>query len=394
MYEMLKSKSKFYNAIKLANDSSSIQTSLVNAKGLSMVPAPAAKDSSIITAPNVKDSSIIPAPAVIDPSIIPAPIVIDPSIFLAPAVKNPSTIPAPAIDISTFDVKDLHMRAKHDAAKNAFIGFRENLKAEGRFLVREDLYFCKAIMNEYVVKINMSSPNYVTNESKTFLPIFVSSFQLNGVTFTGDAARNSSIIHAPAVIDPSIFPAPTVKDPSTTPAIVINISTFAVKDLHMRASLNFKCYLMAYVKLANDSSSIQTSLVNAKDSSRIQASTVTGLSMVPAPAAKDSSIINAPDVKDSSIIPAPIVIDSSIIPAPVVIYPTIFLAPAVKNPSTIHAHAINISTFAVKDLHMRANLNFKCYLMAYATLHQMHFCVEKWHSMMLPKTYSLASGKN
>ncbi|KZV16134.1 hypothetical protein F511_13270 [Dorcoceras hygrometricum] len=161
---------------------------------------------------------------------------------------------------------------EHDAAKNAFIGFREKLKAEGRSLVLEDLYFCKAIMNEYVVKINMPSTNYITNESKAFLPILVSSLQLNGVTFTGGAAR---------------------------------------------------------IKLANYASSIQTSVVNAKNSSRIQASTVTGLSMVPAPDGKDSSIIPAPDVKYSSIIPAPAVIDSSIIPTPAVIEPYIFLAPAV-----------------------------------------------------------------
>lgn len=37
--------------------------------------------------------------------------------------------------------------------------------------------------------MNMTTPTYVTNESRAYVQIFTSSLQLNGVSFTGDAAR-------------------------------------------------------------------------------------------------------------------------------------------------------------------------------------------------------------
>ncbi|KZV48917.1 hypothetical protein F511_09705, partial [Dorcoceras hygrometricum] len=221
--------------------------------------------------------------------------------------------------------------AEHDAAKHAFIGFREKLKAEGRSLVLEDVYFCKAIMNEYAVKMNMSLPTYVTNESKAFLPIFVSSLLLNGVTFTGDAARSKK--EAEQFAARSAILSILVSEAGTT----------------MSELLKSKSKFYNAVKLAKDSSSIQASLVNAKDSSRIQASSVKDSSIIPAPTVKDSSIIPAPAVNDPSIIPAPAVKDPSIIPALGVKDPSIVPAPTVKDPSTVLAPAINISAFAIND---------------------------------------------
>ncbi|KAI3462604.1 hypothetical protein Pfo_019267 [Paulownia fortunei] len=80
--------------------------------------------------------------------------------------------------------------AEQDAAKHALIGIREKVKNEGSSRILEDTIFCKSIINEYALKMNLKPPTYVTNESKAMLPIFVSSLVLNGVTFVGDAGKN------------------------------------------------------------------------------------------------------------------------------------------------------------------------------------------------------------
>ncbi|KAI3451827.1 hypothetical protein Pfo_008492 [Paulownia fortunei] len=80
--------------------------------------------------------------------------------------------------------------AEQDAAKHALIGIREKVKNEGCSRILEDTVFCKTIINEYALKMNLKAPTYVTNESKAVLPIFVSSLILNGITFIGDAGKN------------------------------------------------------------------------------------------------------------------------------------------------------------------------------------------------------------
>ncbi|GFP78832.1 double-stranded RNA-binding protein 4 [Phtheirospermum japonicum] len=84
--------------------------------------------------------------------------------------------------------------AEQDAAKHALIGLREKVKNEGHlrlheFLLHEDTVFCKSIVHEYASKMNMK-PTYATNETEAFIPMFVSSLQLNDVTYVGQASKN------------------------------------------------------------------------------------------------------------------------------------------------------------------------------------------------------------
>ncbi|RVW24912.1 Double-stranded RNA-binding protein 4 [Vitis vinifera] len=54
----------------------------------------------------------------------------------------------------------------------------------------QDTVFCKSILNEFAVKMNLEKPTYTTVQPEGLLPVFVSSLVFNGVTYTGDAGRN------------------------------------------------------------------------------------------------------------------------------------------------------------------------------------------------------------
>uniref|UniRef100_A0A5B7AI71 Putative double-stranded RNA-binding protein 4 isoform X3 n=1 Tax=Davidia involucrata TaxID=16924 RepID=A0A5B7AI71_DAVIN len=80
--------------------------------------------------------------------------------------------------------------AEQDVAKVALAGISQKIKDEGCPLINEDTVFCKSILNEYAVKMNMGKPTYETIQPEGLLPVFVSSLVFNGVTYTGDAGRN------------------------------------------------------------------------------------------------------------------------------------------------------------------------------------------------------------
>ncbi|XP_073144696.1 uncharacterized protein [Henckelia pumila] len=222
--------------------------------------------------------------------------------------------------------------AENDAAKHAFIGFREKLKAEGRSLILEDIHFCKAIINEYAVKMNMMAPTYVTNESKEHARIFVSSLQLNGVTFTGDAATTKK----------------AAEQFAARSAILINLVSEA--GTTMSEILKSKVKYFKALTLAKDSSSIQASTIMG--SSSIQASPVMGSSSIQASPVMDSSSIQASTVLSSSSIQAAPVMespnvlmcivnkDSSSVPACMVKGSSIMPACIAKDSSSIQASTV------------------------------------------------------
>ncbi|KAL7090209.1 hypothetical protein ACP275_12G026200 [Erythranthe tilingii] len=81
--------------------------------------------------------------------------------------------------------------SEQDAAKHALIGLREKVKNEGSSRILANATFCKSIINEYAVKMNIDLPSYLTNESKELsVPVFGSSLNLGGVTYVGAAGRN------------------------------------------------------------------------------------------------------------------------------------------------------------------------------------------------------------
>ncbi|KAL6512948.1 hypothetical protein OROHE_019738 [Orobanche hederae] len=79
--------------------------------------------------------------------------------------------------------------AEQDAAKHALIAIREKVKNEGPSRILEDKVFCKSMVNEFAVRMNRSAPTYTTNMTEAFLPMFVSSLQFDGVTYTGQAGK-------------------------------------------------------------------------------------------------------------------------------------------------------------------------------------------------------------
>lgn len=50
--------------------------------------------------------------------------------------------------------------------------------------------FCKSILNEFAVKMNLEMPTYSTIQSEGLLPTFISSLVFSGESYTGEAGRN------------------------------------------------------------------------------------------------------------------------------------------------------------------------------------------------------------
>ncbi|KAL6960891.1 hypothetical protein U1Q18_038656 [Sarracenia purpurea var. burkii] len=80
--------------------------------------------------------------------------------------------------------------AEQDAARVALCDVTQKIKDEGCALIHKDTTFCKSILNEYAVKMNLDKPTYTTTQSEGMLPVFISSLVFNGVTYTGEAGRN------------------------------------------------------------------------------------------------------------------------------------------------------------------------------------------------------------
>lgn len=80
--------------------------------------------------------------------------------------------------------------AEQDVAKIALECISKKIKDEGCPLINQDTVFCKSILNEFAVKMNLELPAYSTRQSEALLPVFVSSLVFNGVTYTGEPGRS------------------------------------------------------------------------------------------------------------------------------------------------------------------------------------------------------------
>ncbi|OVA05827.1 Double-stranded RNA-binding domain [Macleaya cordata] len=80
--------------------------------------------------------------------------------------------------------------AEQDVAKFAFEYISKKIKDERCPLIYEDTIFCKSILNEFAVKMNLEKPTYTTTQSEGLLPVFISSLVFDGKTYTGTAGRN------------------------------------------------------------------------------------------------------------------------------------------------------------------------------------------------------------
>lgn len=82
--------------------------------------------------------------------------------------------------------------AEQDVARIALsdITQKVNDTDDGCPLIQEDTTFCKLILNEFAVKMNLERPIYNTIQTPGLLPVFTSSLVFKGVTFTGERGRN------------------------------------------------------------------------------------------------------------------------------------------------------------------------------------------------------------
>ncbi|XVE72196.1 hypothetical protein DITRI_Ditri11bG0019600 [Diplodiscus trichospermus] len=106
----------------------------------------------------------------------------------APRFK--STVIVDGISYTSVKAFSQRKAAEQDVAKYALECISKKLKDEGCPLIREDTVFCKSILNEFAVKMNLEMPTYNTTRSEGLIPLFASSLVFNGVTYSGETGRN------------------------------------------------------------------------------------------------------------------------------------------------------------------------------------------------------------
>ncbi|XP_058091759.1 double-stranded RNA-binding protein 4-like isoform X2 [Magnolia sinica] len=79
--------------------------------------------------------------------------------------------------------------AEQDVAKIALESIFKRIKNEAYSFIYEDTLFCKSILTEFAVKMNLEMPKYNT-QSVERLSAFVSSLIFNGKCYTGEARKN------------------------------------------------------------------------------------------------------------------------------------------------------------------------------------------------------------
>ena len=57
-------------------------------------------------------------------------------------------------------------------------------------VIFQNTVFCKSILNEFAVKMNLQKPIYNTVQREGLPPIFISSLVFNGVCYNGEPGRN------------------------------------------------------------------------------------------------------------------------------------------------------------------------------------------------------------
>ncbi|KAI8534576.1 hypothetical protein RHMOL_Rhmol10G0101300 [Rhododendron molle] len=97
------------------------------------------------------------------------------------------------VDGSSYTSTDTFLQrkaAEQDASRVALDELTPKMKDEGCRLICKDTVFCKSILNEYAVKMNLEMPTYTTIQPGGVLPVFVSNLVFNGATYTGDLAKS------------------------------------------------------------------------------------------------------------------------------------------------------------------------------------------------------------
>ncbi|OMO95671.1 Double-stranded RNA-binding protein [Corchorus olitorius] len=101
-----------------------------------------------------------------------------------------STVVVDGISYTSVNTFSHRKAAEQDVAKLALESIAKKIKDEGWPLIREDTAFCKSILHEYAVKMNLEMPTYSTIQPEVSVPYFVTSLVFNGVTYNGNCGRN------------------------------------------------------------------------------------------------------------------------------------------------------------------------------------------------------------
>ncbi|XP_078428444.1 uncharacterized protein LOC144700790 isoform X2 [Wolffia australiana] len=75
-------------------------------------------------------------------------------------------------------------------AKLAIEEITRKIKQEGCPVITSDITFCRTILHEYAVKMNLGSPSYTCKQSQGLLPTFISSVEFPGTVYQGVTGRN------------------------------------------------------------------------------------------------------------------------------------------------------------------------------------------------------------
>ncbi|GAB2238153.1 hypothetical protein Droror1_Dr00016055 [Drosera rotundifolia] len=108
----------------------------------------------------------------------------------APPPKFKCTVLVDSVAYKSPNTFSTMKEAEQDAAKYALEGIAMKLKEEGRCFVSEDKFFCKSILYEFAMKMNMKLPVYTTKMSEGSIPSFTASLVFNDHEYTGEVGRN------------------------------------------------------------------------------------------------------------------------------------------------------------------------------------------------------------
>ncbi|KAG9450090.1 hypothetical protein H6P81_010055 [Aristolochia fimbriata] len=101
-----------------------------------------------------------------------------------------STVIVDGASYKSFETFQNRKAAEQDAARLALDSIMKKIKDEGLPQISQDTVFCKSILNEFAVKMNLPKPSYSTTQTGNLLPIFISSLVFDGKTYVGNPGKN------------------------------------------------------------------------------------------------------------------------------------------------------------------------------------------------------------
>ncbi|CAK8538130.1 unnamed protein product [Lathyrus sativus] len=92
--------------------------------------------------------------------------------------------------VFTLPITFFHLRAaEQEVSRVALEYLVKKTKDEGRSIISKSVTFCKGMLHEYAIKLNVKPPTYNTVEYKKQFPYFVCTMDFNCTSYIGEAAR-------------------------------------------------------------------------------------------------------------------------------------------------------------------------------------------------------------